>query len=485
MAQPDRTINFSPPGPTVRRFMQSDARVRLLIGPLGSAKSSSAVVELIRRAKMQKPSPVDNKRKVKILVVRGTFGELESATLPTWDQWLPLSYGKTTYGSPITAEFHVGDLDLEVHFMALDKDEDAKKVLSTEYSFAWLDETKTLSKAVFDAIFARLGRYPSRMQGGCTWSGAILTTNPFGTDHWLYKTAIEECPAIWEVFKQPSGLSPEAENIQNLPKNYYQDLIQGRDADWVAVNVHGEFRTLIEGKPVYENSYRDSLHGSTDPIAANPSVGLVVGADFGLVTNAAVIGQKFHDGRLIVLDELVTDNISVQKFASTLSSYIATNFPDHYEVSCWCDPAGGVRSLNDEKTAIEVMNEHTQWKWRPAPGDNRIEQRLEAVRYLLDSNPLGKPNLLISSRCKILRKAMISGYHFRLAKSGNGAVTIETPEKNHPYSDIADALGYLVIGTGGYDTVLNRQRRDERERRGPIKAKGRDYSIFGKRSWES
>ena len=45
------------PSRTVREFMQSDARMRVIKGPVGSGKSVGCCMEIIRRASMQKPNP--------------------------------------------------------------------------------------------------------------------------------------------------------------------------------------------------------------------------------------------------------------------------------------------------------------------------------------------------------------------------------------------------------------------------------------------
>ncbi len=45
-------INYTPP-PTGKRFMQSNAKMRVLMGPVGSGKSVTCSFEIIRRASAQ------------------------------------------------------------------------------------------------------------------------------------------------------------------------------------------------------------------------------------------------------------------------------------------------------------------------------------------------------------------------------------------------------------------------------------------------
>ena len=48
-------INYTP-APVQRKFMASDARMRVLMGPVGSGKSVTCCFEVVRRASMQAPN---------------------------------------------------------------------------------------------------------------------------------------------------------------------------------------------------------------------------------------------------------------------------------------------------------------------------------------------------------------------------------------------------------------------------------------------
>jgi phage terminase large subunit len=51
----------------------------------------------------------------------------------------------------------------------------------------------------------------------------------------------------YEIFRQPGGRSPEAENVENLPDGYYRRLIAGKDQEWIRVYVDGEDAVSDEG----------------------------------------------------------------------------------------------------------------------------------------------------------------------------------------------------------------------------------------------
>src|SRR6185312_10256997 len=73
---------YTPP-PTIRTFMESDQRVRIVRGPVGSGKSSGMVMELMRRSAQQAPDPKDGIRRTRGVIVRNTMPQLKSTSLKT------------------------------------------------------------------------------------------------------------------------------------------------------------------------------------------------------------------------------------------------------------------------------------------------------------------------------------------------------------------------------------------------------------------
>lgn len=463
-------VTFIPSGPVIKAWMEDDdSFVKALIGPLGSGKTSAAVVEILRRSMGQAPGP-DGVRRVRVACIRNTFADLKTTTIKSWLQWCPPQFGKLTMGgSPIIHHITTPDLDLEVLFIPLDDATDVRKLLSLELSFAWIDEAREIPREVLDALTGRVGRYPSRIQGGCTWSGVLLTSNPSDTESWLYKVATDT-PEGWKCYRQPSGRSNLAENLDNLPLNYYQRMISGKDPEWVKVYVDGEFGFVIEGQPVYP-SFRDTTHVPAEPVAPLPGLGLTIGADWGL-TPAAVICQQFPDGRILVVDEFVCEDSGIVRFAESLTAYMRRNYPDHQVTAAIGDPAGTSRGP-DERTIFEIMNQRTPWRWKPAH-TNDPTLRIEAVSAALGRMVDGKPGFMLNPRCAMLRKGFSGGYHFKKVATGNGTTFHESPNKNQ-YSHPHDALQYAVLGMGGAEAVLNREQR--RQGQGSI-APGTDRPVF-------
>jgi hypothetical protein len=470
--QQAKSITYEPAGPVVRAFMESPAFVRGIMGPIGSGKSTGAVIEILRRAAMQAPAS-DGIKYTRWAIIRNSYPELKSTTMKTWAQWCPLQYGKLNQDSPITHHVKTADLDMEILFLALDREDDVKKLLSLELTGAWVNEAREIPKSIIDALTGRVGRYPAKKDGGATWSGILMDTNPPDDQSWWFKADREETPEGWEFFQQPSGRSPEAENKKNLPDKYYERICAGKDPEWVKVYVDGEYGYVMEGKPVYP-MFRDRIHVAEQPIEPIPGLPLLLGADFGL-TPAGVIAQKLPDGRWLILDEFVADNCGVVRFSESLLKYVSITYPGFSVAKGWGDPAGEARAFSDERTAFEILREYTGWDWKPAP-TNDIVPRLEVVIGTLNRLVDGNPGLLLSPTCKTLRKGFSGGYHYKPIRTGSGTQYHDTPAKN-AYSHPHDALQALLLGAGEYSVVLNKKKRSTGQ--GTRLARGVDYNPLG------
>ena len=235
--------------PTLRRFMASDAFVRFAIGPVGSGKSSACVVEILSRAMRQRAGP-DAVRRTRWAVVRNSYRELKDTTRRTFEQWAPAGVGswrEADFTYRLQAPLADGTrVDCEVLFRALDRPEDVKKLLSLEVTGCYFNEVREIPKAIFDMMKTRVGRYPSKREGGPSWVGIWGDSNPWHTQHWAYSLFKKEIPGH-EIYRQPSGRAKEAENLENLPAGYYDRLIEGQDSEWVKVYVDGEDASTVVG----------------------------------------------------------------------------------------------------------------------------------------------------------------------------------------------------------------------------------------------
>lgn len=261
MSAPSPEVRFFAPGPVGSIFMQSRVRRRFILGPFGSGKSTLCAVELMRRAREQKPGP-DSIRRTRFAVVRNTYPELKSTTLKTWRTWFGDRYGTVftdfTGSAPFEhrIKYAVGDgtsVHTEILFLAMDQEADVKKFLSLEVTGIWFNEVRELRRAVVEAGDGRIGRYPAMIDGGPTWYGIIADTNMPEEDHWIHTLAEIEKPKGWAFYRQPGGVikrkgawveNPQAENRKYLVPSYYTAQLSAKSDAWVAVYLAAEYGRL-------------------------------------------------------------------------------------------------------------------------------------------------------------------------------------------------------------------------------------------------
>ncbi len=450
-------ISYKPPGPVASEFHQDDSFVRGLMGPVGSGKSSSCCVEIMARALCQKPSP-DGVRRSRWLVIRNTYPELKSTTIKTWETWFPSSVAPIKWDTPITSTTKISDvgdgtgLELEVMFMALDRPTETGKLRSLELTGAWINEASEIPKEIFDMVTQRVGRYPSKLVGGPSWSGIIVDTNPCDDDHWYYKVAEEEKPPEWKFFRQAGGLfrdsegryhpNPDAENVFNLPGGYeyYMRQLTSKPEDWINVFLLGNYGSTKDGKPVFPE-YNDKIHCLTKNVEAERGLPIVLGWDFGL-TPACVIMQVTARGKVIVLDEVISEDMGIRQFAAEMVKPVLLNKYNGFTVFSAGDPAGNIRAQTDERTCLQELLE-AGIATEPAPTNDFIPRR-EAVAYFLTRMSDGEPAFLLNPRCTIIRKGLGGRYKFERLKTTGNARYKDRPVKDI-YSHIQDAMQYACL----------------------------------------
>ena len=463
-------FKYKPDGDVLKGFMKDDSFFRGIRGPVGSGKSVGCCVEVFRRALEQKPNE-DGVRKSRWAVIRNTNPQLRTTTIKTWLDWFPESdWGNFKWSVPYTHHIKVNDLDLEIIFLALDRPEDVKKLLSLELTGIWVNEAREIPKSIIDACTMRVGRYPSMREGGASWSGVICDTNAPEEDHWWAimsgevpipdhipreQATMLVKPDNWRFFVQPPAmketlndkkevtsysLNKDAENKKNILGTYYTNLIRGKTKSWIDVYVMNRLGLIQEGKPVYPDFVTET-HLADEEIPVAVGIPLYVGIDFGL-TPSAVFGQKVR-GRWLVQAEIVAIDMGVVRFAELLRQEIATRFSG-LDVYIYGDPAGDFRAQTDESTPFQILR-GAGLKAVLAPS-NSVDLRLEAVASQLTKMSEGLPAFLIDRRCQTLVKGFQGGYCYRRMQV-SGERYDDKPEKNM-YSHIHDALQYMMLGAG-------------------------------------
>jgi hypothetical protein len=459
-------INFEA-GPVSSDFMSSDAFFRLLAGPVGSGKTTTCLIELVRRAFEQRQSTLDGIRKTRFAICRQTLSQLKNTVLKDAITWFgPIASWKV---SDSTIYFDFRDVKSEWLLLPLETPEDQRRILSLQLTGAMLSEAIETDPDLLGPIAGRCGRYPPPNEGGASWYGMIGDTN-FPPEGSPWHAIMETPPLEYEIYKQPGGLEPEAENLNYLLQTpetmvlpldhptriargrmYYERLARSSNPDWVKRYVHAQYAPDPSGASVFRGMFVPRFH-VVDAIEPIPSAPLLIGMDFGR-DPVAVLGQLDWKGRLLILGECPAEDIGLTGQMPVLRGHLAQ---ERYHGRRMCivgDPSGQYKGNLDERTAFDVLKQHG-FMAIPAP-TNAIDPRLRCVEHYLLQQRDGGPAIMFDRRhCPRTIQAMGGAYRFKFDQAGEAQAK---PEKNEA-SHYADALQYLCLGATG-TTALQIARR--------------------------
>jgi hypothetical protein len=454
--------------------MKSDAFGRFILGPVGSGKTTSCIIELLRRSINQHPAK-DGLSYTRWAVVRQTLKQLKDTVLKDCRSWLGgLGEWKV---SENTFHLNFDRVRSELIFIPLEDAADQARLLSMQLTGAWLSECIEMDYDVLGPISGRLGRYPSGVYGVPTWHGMIADTN-FPTELTPWHQLMENPSSNFQIFKQPSGLMQPvfnakgeqiggAENLaflvqtdrtMKLPINhpdrvaqgrkYYERLVEmyGADSDWVKRYVYAQYGDDPSGQAVFKNTFKSSFH-VVPGTSVIPGYPIVVGQDFGR-NPWSIIGQVDHRGRLVVHEEVPAVNIGLEKHVNErLRPALQKSCYSGMKIVLVGDPSGVAKSSISEETCFDVLK-RLGLPCFPAP-TNDIEPRLRAVETLLGRQVDGGPALMINGpNCPMLVRALGGGYRFTKTKLGG---LRSVPEKNDKegYSHPCDDLQYMCLVVHG------------------------------------
>lgn len=442
------------PTKTGKLFHEDESFIRAVVGPVGSGKSTMCCVEIVKHC-MSMPVCTDGVKRARWAVIRNTYADLESTTLATWKDWFRgLGADNLRMGFPINyySQFNTseGRCELQVIFLALNRDDDVRKLQSLDLSGAYINEARYIPSVVLNTLMQRVGRYPSfQMLTEGFEPKIILDTNPCDTDFWFYKRFEIAKPEGHKIFKQPPGLleiegkyitNPDAENLENLPANYYLKAADGVTKAEINVQLKGEYGSFVEGEPVF-SSYNDDVH-SVDELEFTPGLPVYMGWDYGL-TPACALAQLTPRGQLQIIKEFTSEDMFLEEFLDDIILPFKETYLSDYKFISVGDPAGHTRKDTDARTCEDVLED------RGIPTDscetNTITARLGAVNKLLTRMIGGQAAFVVSrTGCSMLRKSFQGKYCWK--KVGGEKI----PDKNE-YSHISDALQYIAVKIMGVE----------------------------------
>jgi hypothetical protein len=488
-------ILFEPDGYVLNRFLTDRTEVAIVQGPIGSGKTRTLIMRMMAHCQEQ-PVQRDGKRRSKWLVVRQTYPELKTTTIAAFLETFPDSpkgdgFGWMSWSPPFTYHFRYGDIEADFIFLALEKEDDVKKLRSLEVTGIYFNELQYIPLSMFTEGLSRTGRYPSVKDGGCTWAGVIADMNAPEALHWVPvmfgmtpmpdhftpdQVKQHQRPGHWVLFQQPPALievmndrgeveryevNPQAENLRWLRNagDYYAKKLSGTSKPWIDANLLNRPAAIMKGRAVYP-TFSNDRHVSRSPLSFNQDLDLYGGFDFG-ITPACVFGHYVR-GRIYVLFEMYAEDIGSDTFAPMVKAELLRRYPrlDPNRVRLFGDPGGDIRVQTDATTAFQIFRKNGMMIQR-APGANRMAGpmgRKDLIERVLNRQIDGHQALCIDPSCRMLASGMQGGYQFKDVQSPTGIYKSDSIVKNQ-YSHIVEAFQYLCLGMGeGSDLLFGGER---------------------------
>lgn len=441
-------------GPVAKEFHKDrSSRVKALLGPFATGKSTSAAFDLIEVAsQMVRPNQNGIKRS-RFAVIRNTYPELRDTTIRTYLDWFPPEIFGTYNQSDKSFIIKIEDREIEIIFKALDSPKDVRDLLSLELTGAHIDEAREIHQDVVKGLLGRVGRFPSKKDTDgkdpfVTPPQVVLTTNYPSTQHWLYRDFISGPIDGYTLYEQT-----QEENKHNLREGYYEDLAKdyATRPDLLKTLVQGEWGVTVAGKLVYPEFNRN-LHVSKDPLIPHHPVEVVRGWDNTGLSPAIVLTYLTPTGQWRVFKEFTWEDTGIDHATEEMIVWCNMNLHEKCKFRDIGDPAGSVGRDSIKKTPAMYIREKAKEYGRTIAIEKGIQTfkvRRESVGERLNKLINGGPAVLIDRSCDMIIEGFAGGYAF--PEIGNSGVYRTDPAKNE-YSHIHDAVQYpatILFKPGG------------------------------------
>ncbi|NGX54388.1 MAG: hypothetical protein K1000chlam4_01114, partial [Chlamydiae bacterium] len=175
--------------PTMSFFHRDSSRIRAIVGPVGSGKTSAAVMDIEMIAMdLRRDFGIKETRWV---CIRNTYLELMDTCFQTVVYWMQ---GGRWYDKrkAYRWEDKINDKTTELLFRSCDRPGDVSKFKSMEITGYWMDESIELTTELKLMIRNRIGRYPAREHVRQVVLGGLPAETEKGFKHEGIKTVEEK-----------------------------------------------------------------------------------------------------------------------------------------------------------------------------------------------------------------------------------------------------------------------------------------------------
>lgn len=451
-------------GPVSDRYILAHNPADLIIGPGGSGKTIASGKKFLVEAQRIHPG-ADGVRRYVLGTWRQKYINVWKATIPSWWKLFPrdMPGSKWTGASPREAEHmlqfeDVFGLIIAVNrFRAFGDTMDPDDLLGNEFTDCYFNEWPTLSEELCAGLVDRVGREPPRevIQRSGRFFG---DGNAPDVMHFTYRDFYEKAKQGHILHQQPSGLSPEAENLEAMGRGYYENsaMMNAHRPWWIKRMIHAKPGFTRANMPVW-TEWDDDRNMSKTTIPVIKELPVIVGVDGGL-TPAAVYMQEKANGQLRILASVSLERGGMKELSVAMLAMEAARFGG-CEFLTICDPAMGSGEDLAEKSPRGRLEDYLGRTVELAP-TNDPDARQEAFRSKLRHTcEGGEPGVIVDPSCNIIRRGANQTYHFRKIAGTDDVGGVAKTFDGHTCE--ATEYGALKCGTA----EASRRRGDIRQQR--------------------
>ena len=471
------------------------AKELFLFGAVGAGKTTLICQTAMALAGMlpgylycATPLDITGVRHTKILLVRNTYREIRDNLCDTLIGEFPgiielegLKKGLHAPSCVITREINGEKIIVDIRSQALDDKNSERSLKGAEFTIAIVDEATEIKEEHYAMLRTRMGRFPAKDKlphGTPRLSMMLCPTNTASPSNWVKKqwerekemetgtVRFHELPAPFmhtdgEVHldgrARPVRNPDATEYIETMPDNYYESMRLSNPVSfkrlclcvWTgddlgakvfpdfAMNRHVESHVLgrrEKNSPVY--------------------VGLDLGA--GTLSPAAVYMQRIGTQMCVLKEDAPFKNqrISIDEFVQRQQAIVA-DFFHGYSLYWYGDPAGNVANAADDmmRTTFDLFQAKSGYLVQRCPVSTQNKVALnESLERLLTHQSGGRSSIIFDrDHCHGLINALDGEYCYE--KKGKQGRYHTAPTKNHPVSDLVEALLYGVSSSGEFHAM--------------------------------
>lgn len=480
-----RPRKLTSPGPVADAFTHSTAFICGIIGPVGSGKTMAALQKGLGIAALQggtRDARGILHRKARIGIIRESYPSIESTILKSWFTIVPREEGHFSAKAPFTHNFSkvlrrdkdtglpTEILHAEFEFRAIGDMSVEQACRGWEVNAVIVDEADIQPADLVPYLTGRVGRFSDLNPDSVVLPTIILSLNMPDIENHIYrllmdqelsglteedraalKEALNGRPLI-EVFVQPGGMEPDAENLHNLNngRGYYvlQVAANRHKPGYVDRMVHNKPVMLMHGLPVNPDFNQREHVGD---VVWDRRRKLILGVDQGLFA-AAVLLFRNELGQIRVLGNVVNlapDGKSLLKvgptsFGKKCRAFLMEKFP-------YLRP-DDIRVVGDPAMFAASDREDDEQDWRLA-----FQKALGFAVYRAKTNRQGLRNeaiwrahkerggYLVDRNARHLIKAHAGGYRYAKHELGTGETRGTVEIADTIFTHVADAEQYAAL----------------------------------------